>query len=137
MTIEAAKRVDLGAAATSNDRSIFQFVHPDVMESCQLVVGMTTLHGGSVWNTMPAHRHDRRSEAYLYIGLSEETRVFHMMGEPNETRHLVVKNEEGILSPPWSIHCGAGTASYTFIWAMAGDNVDYKDVDMVAMEALR
>ncbi|TFF27580.1 5-dehydro-4-deoxy-D-glucuronate isomerase [Jiella endophytica] len=137
VTIDAAKRVDLGAAETSNDRSIFQFVHPDVMESCQLVVGMTTLHGGSVWNTMPAHVHDRRSEAYLYIGLPEDARVFHMMGEPGETRHLVVRNEEGILSPPWSIHCGAGTASYTFIWAMAGDNVDYKDVDMVGMEDLK
>lgn len=137
VTIDAARRVDLGAAATSNDRSIFQFVHPDVMESCQLVAGMTTLHGGSVWNTMPAHVHDRRSEAYLYFDLPEDARVFHMMGEPSETRHLVVKNEQAVLSPPWSIHSGAGTASYTFIWAMAGDNVDYKDVDMVEMGDLR
>lgn len=137
VTIDSAKRVDLGAPETSNDRSIFQFVHPEVMESCQLVVGMTTLHGGSVWNTMPAHVHDRRSEAYLYFDLPEQARVFHMMGEPSETRHLVVKNEDAILSPPWSIHCGAGTASYSFIWAMAGDNVEYKDVDMVAMEDLK
>jgi len=137
VTIDAAKRVDLGAAATSNDRSIFQFVHPDVMESCQLVAGMTTLHGGSVWNTMPAHVHDRRSEAYLYFDLPENARVFHMMGEPSETRHLVVKSEQAVLSPPWSIHSGAGTASYSFIWAMAGDNVDYKDVDMVEMGDLR
>ncbi len=86
---------------------------------------------------MPAHVHDRRSEAYLYVDLPEDQRVFHFMGEPDETRHLVVKNEQGILSPGWSIHCGAATSNYTFIWAMAGDNVDYKDVDMVAMAELR
>lgn len=135
--IEDAKRVDLGNRDTSNERSIFQFVHPDVMESCQLVVGMTKLAPGSVWNTMPAHVHDRRSEAYLYVDLPADQRVFHFMGEPSETRHLVVKNEQAILSPGWSIHCGAGTASYTFIWAMAGDNVDYRDVEPVAMEDLR
>jgi 4-deoxy-L-threo-5-hexosulose-uronate ketol-isomerase len=132
-----AKRVDLGAQATSNERSIYQFVHPDVMESCQLVVGMTVLAQGSVWNTMPCHVHDRRSEAYLYFGLPEDQRIFHFMGEPNETRHLVVRNEQAILSPGWSIHSGAGTASYTFVWAMAGDNVDYRDVDPVAMDTLR
>ena len=135
--IDEAKRLDLGAQATSNERSIYQFVHPDVMETCQLVVGMTVLAPGSVWNTMPCHVHDRRSEAYLYFGLPEGQRVFHFMGEPSETRHLVVANEEAILSPGWSIHSGAGTSNYTFIWAMAGDNVDYKDVDMVAMDALR
>ena len=135
--IEDAKRVDLGNRDTSNERSIFQFVHPDVMESCQLVVGMTKLAPGSVWNTMPAHVHDRRSEAYLYVDLPADQRVFHFMGEPSETRHLVVKNEQAILSPGWSIHCGAGTASYTFIWAMAGENVDYRDVEPVAMEDLR
>jgi len=135
--ITDAKRIDLGDRTTSNERSIFQFVHPDVMESCQLVVGMTKLAEGSVWNTMPAHVHDRRSEAYLYFDLPEDQRIFHFMGEPSETRHLVVKNEQAILSPGWSVHCGAGTASYTFIWAMAGDNVDYRDVDMVKMEDLR
>jgi 4-deoxy-L-threo-5-hexosulose-uronate ketol-isomerase len=98
---------------------------------------MTQLSPGSVWNTMPAHVHDRRSEAYLYIDLDPTSRVFHMMGEPTETRSMVIANEEGVLSPPWSIHCGAGTLNYTFIWAMAGDNVDYKDVEMVAMEELR
>jgi 4-deoxy-L-threo-5-hexosulose-uronate ketol-isomerase len=135
--IGGAKRMDLGAQVTSNQRSIYQFVHPDVTESCQLVVGMTVLAPGSVWNTMPCHVHDRRSEAYLYFGLEEDARVFHFMGEPGETRHLVVANEQAILSPGWSIHCGAGTSSYAFVWAMAGDNVDYKDVDMVVMGDLR
>jgi 4-deoxy-L-threo-5-hexosulose-uronate ketol-isomerase len=132
-----AKSMSLGAAETSNARTIYQFVHPDVMESCQLVCGYTRLEPGSVWNTMPAHVHDRRMEAYLYTDLSPEARVVHLMGEPTETRHLVVANEEGALSPPWSIHCGAGTTAYTFIWAMAGDNVDYRDMDMVAMDDLR
>lgn len=135
--IDEAKRLDLGAQETSNERSIFQFVHPDVMESCQLVVGMTVLATGSVWNTMPCHVHDRRSEAYLYFGLGDEARVFHFMGEPSETRHLVVANEQAILSPGWSIHCGAGTSNYTFVWAMAGDNVDYRDVDPVAVGDLK
>ncbi|BCH20864.1 4-deoxy-L-threo-5-hexosulose-uronate ketol-isomerase [Mesorhizobium sp. L-8-3] len=132
-----ARRLDLGERATANERSIHQFVHPEVMESCQLVVGMTVLAEGSVWNTMPCHVHDRRSEAYLYFGLPEQGRVFHFMGEPEETRHLVVANEQAVLSPGWSVHSGAGTSSYSFIWAMAGDNVDYADVDMVPMEDLR
>ncbi len=135
--IAEANRLDLGSQATSNERSIYQFIHPDVLKTCQLVVGMTVLAPGSVWNTMPCHVHDRRSEAYLYFALDDDARVFHFMGEPSETRHLVVKNEEAILSPGWSIHSGAGTSNYTFIWAMAGDNVDYKDVDMVAMGDLR
>lgn len=135
--IGEANRLDLGSQATSNERSIYQFIHPDVLKTCQLVVGMTVLAPGSVWNTMPCHVHDRRSEAYLYFDLNEDARVFHFMGEPTETRHLVVKNEEAILSPGWSIHSGAGTSNYAFIWAMAGDNVDYKDVDMVAMGDLR
>ncbi len=135
--IADASFIELGAQETSNERTIYQFVHPEVMTSCQLVVGMTKLQNGSVWNTMPAHVHDRRMEAYLYFDLDEDQRVFHMMGEPDETRHLVVKNEEGAISPPWSIHCGSGTGSYTFIWAMAGDNVDYRDVEMVSMEDLR
>ncbi len=135
--IDDAKRLDLGAKATCNERSIFQFVHPEGVETCQLVVGMTMLAEGSIWNTMPAHVHERRSEAYLYFGLPNDARVFHMMGEPDETRHLVVANEQAILSPHWSIHSGAGTANYTFIWAMAGDNVDYTDVDMVKLEDMR
>ncbi|WP_176082614.1 5-dehydro-4-deoxy-D-glucuronate isomerase [Martelella sp. HB161492] len=135
--IAEAANVTLGSKETCNERTIYQFVHPDVMKSCQLVVGMTKLAAGSIWNTMPAHVHDRRMEAYLYVDVPDGQRVFHMMGEPDETRHLVLKNEEGAISPPWSIHAGAGTASYTFIWAMAGDNVDYKDVEMVSMETLK
>ena len=107
------------------------------MKSCQLVVGLTRLEPGSVWNTMPAHVHDRRMEAYLYIDLPETARVLHLMGEPTETRHIVCASEEGAISPPWSIHAGAGTTAYTFIWAMAGDNVDYRDMDVIAMDALR
>lgn len=132
-----AKSVSLGAAESANARTIHQFVHPDVMESCQLVLGYTRFEPGSVWNTMPAHLHDRRMEAYLYFDLAPEARVFHLMGRPEETRHLVVANEEAVLSPPWSIHCGAGTGAYAFVWAMAGDNVDFRDMDPVPMEALR
>ncbi len=132
-----AKRLDLGAQETSNERSIFQFVHPEGVKTCQLVVGMTSLAKGSVWNTMPCHIHDRRMEAYLYFDMAEKTRVFHLLGEPDETRHIILKNEEAVLSPGWSIHSGAGTANYSFIWAMAGDNVDYTDVDPVAIEDMR
>lgn len=135
--IADAKRLDLGSQATSNERSIFQFIHPEGAKTCQLVVGMTQLAHGSVWNTMPCHVHDRRTEAYLYFDLAETARVFHFMGEPDETRHLVIANEEAILSPGWSIHSGAGTSNYAFVWAMAGDNVDYTDVDPVALADLR
>lgn len=131
-----AKKLTLGSAETANHRTINQFIHPEVMESCQLVLGYTQFHGGSVWNTMPAHLHDRRMEAYLYFDVAPGQRVFHFMGRPDETRHLVIANEQAAISPPWSIHCGVGTASYTFIWAMAGDNVDYKDVEMVSMEEM-
>jgi 4-deoxy-L-threo-5-hexosulose-uronate ketol-isomerase len=132
-----AKRMDLGSQATSNERSIFQFIHPEGVKTCQLVVGMTQLAPGSVWNTMPCHVHDRRMEAYLYFDLADDQRVFHFMGEPDETRHVVMKSDEAVLSPGWSIHSGAGTSNYAFIWAMAGDNVDYADVDKVAIGELR
>ncbi len=132
-----AKRLDLGSQKTSNERSIFQFIHAESVKTCQLVVGMTQLAEGSVWNTMPCHVHDRRMEVYLYFDMPETARVFHLLGEPDETRHLVMSNEQAVLSPPWSIHSGAGTSSYSFIWAMAGDNVDYTDVDPIALETLR
>ena len=132
-----AKRLDLGSAETANERSIFQFVNADSVQTCQLVVGLTSFAPGSVWDTMPAHVHDRRMEAYLYFDLKPDAFVVHLMGEPEETRHLIVRNEQAVVSPPWSIHSGTGTGAYTFIWAMAGDNVDYTDVDKVPMEALR
>jgi 4-deoxy-L-threo-5-hexosulose-uronate ketol-isomerase len=135
ITLNQAKRLDLGSQETSNERSIFQFT--TTIETCQLVVGMTQLAKGSVWNTMPAHVHDRRMEAYLYFDLAETARVFHFMGEPSETRHIVMAHEEAVLSPAWSIHSGCGTSNYAFIWAMVGDNVDYTDVDPVRMEELR
>lgn len=138
LTIDTAKRLDLGAAETSNQRSIFQFIHADAaVKTCQLVVGMTMFAPGSIWNTMPPHVHDRRMEAYLYFDLPETARVIHLMGEPDETRHLVVANEQAVISPAWSIHAGVGTAAYTFVWAMAGDNVDYTDIDAVAVGDLR
>ena len=137
VTVADAKEMKTGAIETSNKRTIRQFIHPLVMESCQLVLGYTTLEDGSVWNTMPAHVHDRRMEAYLYHGMEPQARVLHLMGEPQETRHLFVANEQGAISPPWSIHSGAGIGSYTFIWAMAGDNVDYTDMDFVQPADLR
>ena len=137
VTQAEARKVELGARETANERVIRQFLHPEVVDTCQLVMGVTSFAKGSLWNTMPAHLHDRRMEAYLYYDMPADRRVFHFMGEPSQTRHLVMANEEAVISPPWSIHCGAGTGSYTFCWAMAGDNVDFTDMDMVAMEDLR
>ena len=135
--LDRARRVDLGDAANGNVRSIFQMIHPEVCRSAQLVLGMTQLRPGSMWNTMPAHVHDRRSEVYVYFDLQPDARVFHFMGEPDETKHLVVSNEQAILSPGWSIHSGVGTSNYAFVWAMGGDNQDFTDMDMVPMGALR
>ncbi len=132
-----AKSMVLGDQATANRRTIFQMLHPDVCTTCQLVMGMTKLDEGSIWNTMPSHVHDRRSEVYLYFDLADDARVFHMMGEPTETRHVVVANEQAIISPNWSIHSGVGTRAYTFIWGMGGDNIDYTDMDPVTMDTLR
>jgi 4-deoxy-L-threo-5-hexosulose-uronate ketol-isomerase len=132
-----ANALELGSSENANQRILRQYILPGRVESCQIVMGLTTMKPGGVWNTMPAHTHDRRSEAYLYFGLPEGQRVFHFMGEPSETRHLLVANEQAILSPGWSIHSGCGTASYSFIWAMAGDNQDFTDMDMIAIGDLR
>ncbi len=132
-----AEPVVMGDSATSNKRTIRKYIHPGGVKSCQLVMGMTTLDTGSVWNTMPTHTHQRRMEAYLYFDMPADAVVFHLMGEPEETRHLVVREGEVVLSPSWSIHSGAGTANYTFIWGMAGENQNFGDMDHVAMARLR
>lgn len=137
ITLEKAKKVKMGDTSTSNKRTINQYIHPDVCKSCQLVIGMTVLEDGSVWNSMPTHTHDRRMEVYFYFDMNENTRIFHFMGEPNETRHIIMKNEEAVISPSWSIHSGAGTASYTFIWGMAGENQTFTDMDHIEMKDLR
>jgi len=137
ITVDDAVEVNLGAPETANKRTIRQFIHPLVMESCQLVLGYTTLQEGSVWNTMPAHVHDRRMEAYLYHAMAPDSRVLHLMGEPTQTRHMFIANEQAAISPPWSVHAGAGIGAYSFIWAMAGDNVDFTDMDMLTVGQLR
>jgi 4-deoxy-L-threo-5-hexosulose-uronate ketol-isomerase len=133
---DAAKR-PCGDAATSNKRVINQFIHPDVLPTCQLSMGMTVLESGSVWNTMPAHTHERRMEVYMYFEVPENEVVFHMMGEGQETRHIVMQNEQAVISPSWSIHAGAGTSNYTFIWAMGGENQAFDDMDTIPTKDLR
>jgi 4-deoxy-L-threo-5-hexosulose-uronate ketol-isomerase len=135
--IEKANPRKLGEKATVNVRTIYQYVHPAVCQSCQLVMGMTILEEGSVWNTMPSHTHERRMEAYVYFDMQPGAVVFHMHGQPGETRHIVMNNEQAVISPSWSIHSGVGTAAYTFIWAMAGENQTFDDMDTINTGDLR
>ncbi|TCO45088.1 4-deoxy-L-threo-5-hexosulose-uronate ketol-isomerase [Kribbella antiqua] len=130
-------RLELGDQQTANRRTIDQYIHADGVRSCQIVLGVTTLHPGSTWNTMPAHTHDRRTECYLYFGLPETERIVHLLGEPDETRHLLVADRQAVISPSWSIHSGAGTSSYSFVWAMAGENQTFTDMDGVDVRDLR
>ncbi|RDV15320.1 5-dehydro-4-deoxy-D-glucuronate isomerase [Pontibacter diazotrophicus] len=131
VSLDEAETVEMGSLENSNHRLIRKLLINSVVETCQLQMGLTELQKGSVWNTMPAHTHDRRMEAYLYFDLPEDQVVSHFMGEPQETRHLFVKNNQAVISPPWSIHSGAGTYNYSFIWGMAGENLDYNDMDKV------
>lgn len=137
ITKKEANKVELGSGREANKRVIYQMIRPGVAESCQIVMGFTELAEGSIWNTMPPHTHERRSEVYMYFDLPEKARVFHFMGEPRETRSLVLKNGQAVISPSWSIHAGAGTANYTFIWCMGGENQEFDDMDFVEMSGLR
>ncbi len=137
ITKEMSVKQALGSKKECNERVINKYIHPDVVKSCQLSMGMTELAEGSVWNTMPTHTHERRMEVYMYFDIPGEGVVFHFMGEPSELRHVVVRNGEAVISPSWSIHSGAGTANYTFVWGMAGENQTFSDMDGVPMSALR
>ena len=137
LKIADANKKPCGEAATSNKRVINQFIHPDVLKTCQLSMGMTVLEEGSVWNTMPAHTHERRMEVYMYFEVPEDQAIIHPMGQPQQTRHIVMTNEQAVISPSWSIHAAAGTASYTFIWAMGGENQEFDDMDTIKTNELR
>ena len=137
LTKEEAMPATVGDGSTANRRTIYKYIHAEGIQSCQLVMGLTILEQGSVWNTMPAHTHTRRMEAYFYFDVAEDQRVFHFMGQPQETRHLLMANHQAVLSPPWSIHSGCGTANYGFIWGMAGENYNYTDMDPAPLKDLR
>jgi 4-deoxy-L-threo-5-hexosulose-uronate ketol-isomerase len=137
ITLDDAKHLHFGSAAECNERTINQYIHPDVLDTCQLSMGLTHLVEGSVWNTMPAHTHERRMEVYFYFDVPEDQAVFHLMGEPSQTRHIVVHNDEAVINPSWSIHSGCGTKNYTFIWSMVGENRTYTDQDWIKTEDLR
>lgn len=128
---------ELGDQVTSNRRTLNQYIHENGVKSCQIVMGVTQLHPGSMWNTMPAHTHDRRTECYLYFDLPDDARVVHLMGERDETRHLIVASEQAVISPSWSLHSGVGTAAYSFVWAMAGENQAFDDMDAAPITDLR
>ncbi|MEU9829973.1 5-dehydro-4-deoxy-D-glucuronate isomerase [Streptosporangium sp. NPDC048047] len=136
-TLEDAEPVRLGAPEGSNERTIHKYIHAKGIQSCQLVLGVTVLAPGSMWNTMPCHTHERRTEVYLYFDLPADQRVIHLMGRPDETRNLVVADRQAVISPPWSVHCGFGTHSYSFVWAMGGENQAYEDVEQVAIGEMR
>ena len=131
------KRIRTGSPEECNARTINQVIHPDVVRSCNLTMGFTCLEPGSVWNTMPCHTHDRRMEVYFYFDVKDSAVVFHLMGAPTETRHIVVRNEEGVISPSWSIHSGVGTSNYSFVWGMVGENQLFTDMDAISMDILR
>lgn len=135
--IDKAIQQHLGTQEQGNVRTIYKYILPEGVKSCQLVMGMTILECGSMWNTMPSHTHERRMEVYLYFNLDKDANVFHLMGQPNETRHIVIRNEEAVISPSWSIHSGVGTTNYTFIWGMAGENQIFSDMDAVPMNQLK
>ena len=132
-----ANAIELGSQEDANKRTIYQYIHENGIQSCQLVMGFTALESGSVWNTMPCHTHERRTEVYLYFGLDEETKVFHMMGPGDETRHLALSNEQAVISPMWSIHSGCGTKAYTFCWAMGGENQRFDDMNHIQIKDLK
>ena len=134
---DSAEPASIGSASHANSRTVYKYIHAGGAKSCQLVMGVTHLHNGSAWNTMPPHTHMRRSEIYFYFDLPEDARVFHMMGPPEQTRHIVVANREAVVSPGWSIHAGVGTQSYKFCWGMGGENQDYADMDPVNIDQLR
>ncbi|NLE25060.1 MAG: 5-dehydro-4-deoxy-D-glucuronate isomerase [Clostridiaceae bacterium] len=137
ISIKDAAKKPLGSLETSNKRVINQFIHPDVLKTCQLSMGLTELDAGSVWNTMPVHTHERRMEVYTYFEIEGDNVVFHIMGEPQETRHIIIQNEQAVISPSWSIHSGCGTSRYSFIWAMGGENQAFDDMDNVKTVDLR